>query len=1037
MDPAVLESLLKAIRDGIAGNRGEDDVMLPPFDPEKNDNGAESWCNNIDTVAKDRGWSGITTVSKAGKALKGSALLWFETWDPDNGRTWENFKTCIKDLYPEKRNLSEKLSKAVLYTSDVAETYCEYAREKLRLLRNTKITFSEGQLVELICGGISDINIKMASFNSRVDSTAELISLFTTYTKNPRKRPSETNNVDVRSSATKRPRSEHSKPPICFLCNKTGHVKSQCFKNKNQDTPNSETPKIQCSYCKKIGHDESVCFFKKRDSTKNTNSTSNNVNCSTNGNLSLTDVKICEKPIKALIDSGASCSVLKESIANSFGRKLEPCSTSLKGIGNGMILISSKVSLPVKFNNNNLEIEFCVANDADCYYDCLIGRNAVQNSNVAIVLDSSGCKLEQLNYTESVNTVNVPNAIDDHVQDILELTSHLDLNLQHKIINILTKFPKVLPNSNYISTVKTGEMTIRLKSDEIVYYRPYRLASTEKEKVQEIISDLLKKNIIRESQSPFASPVILVKKKDGSDRLCIDYRALNKIIEKDRYPLPLIEDQIDKLGKAKYFISIDMKNGFHQIPIKDECIKYTAFVTPDGHFEFLKMPFGICNGPSVFQRAINKAVETLKFLLVYIDDLLIPFSEIAQGLEYLERTIEALSLSGFTINLKKCKFFVQEINYLGRHISSEGVRPSNEKVNALTNSPVPGTVKEVRQFMGLASYFRKFIPEFAYRTACITKLTKKDQKWQWGPEQDAAREYVIKHLVSKPLLNIFNPELKTELHTDASSIGYGAILLQKEDNQCRVIAYFSKRTSPAESKYPSYELETLAIFNALKQFRVYLLGLKFTIITDCNSIKSTMNKRDISPRVARWWTYMQDFSFDIVYKKGKFVTHVDYLSRNPTLTPAVSSEAINIINEPDPLPSWLHSAQSSDPETQNLIEKVRAGDIDTNRYVIKNDLLLYRNEDGDPPKFFIPKGYRLSLLRLFHDENCHVGYDKTLNKILENFWFPSLAAFTKKYISHCLVCIKGKGHSGPKQGFLHPIEKTTPFHTLHLDCTGP
>lgn len=284
MDPDVLEGLLKAIRDAVAGNRREDDVVLPPFDPEKNDNGAESWCNNIDTIAEDRGWSSITTVSKASKALKGSSLLWFETWDPDGGITWENFKTCIKDLYPEKKNLSEKLSKAVLYTSDVAETYCEYAREKLRLLRNTKVSFSEEQLIELVCGGISDINIRMASFNSRVNSTSELISLFTSYTKIPRKRLSETSNVPFLSNKRLKLENLHPyKPPTCFLCNKTGHNRSQCLKNNNRNFPNLETPKIQCAYCKKFNHDESICFVKKRDATKNRST--NNVNCSTNENL--------------------------------------------------------------------------------------------------------------------------------------------------------------------------------------------------------------------------------------------------------------------------------------------------------------------------------------------------------------------------------------------------------------------------------------------------------------------------------------------------------------------------------------------------------------------------------------------------------------------------------------------------------------------------------------------------------------------------------------------------------------------------------
>lgn len=237
--------------------------------------------------------------------------------------------------------MSEKLSKAVLYNSDVAETYCEYAREKLRLLRNTKVAFSEGQLVELVCGGILDINIRMASFNSRVDSTSELISLFTTYTKNSRKRPPETNNVS-HFSTNKRHRPENLlsfKPPTCFLCNKTGHIRSQCFRNKNAESSNSVLPKTQCSHCKKFGHNESICFFKKRDETKNNNPS---VNYSTNGNLSLTEVHICERPIKALIDSGASCSILKESIANSFGLSLKPCFTSLKGIGNGMISIRSK-----------------------------------------------------------------------------------------------------------------------------------------------------------------------------------------------------------------------------------------------------------------------------------------------------------------------------------------------------------------------------------------------------------------------------------------------------------------------------------------------------------------------------------------------------------------------------------------------------------------------------------------------------------------------------------------------------------------------
>lgn len=444
--------------------------------------------------------------------------------------------------------------------------------------------------------------------------------------------------------------------------------------------------------------------------------------------------------------------------------------------------VTGKITVPVRFDDINIELDLFVVNDQKINFNILIGRNAVEYPDIEIITDCEGSRIRR----------KIPDNVDLHVNTLLQLDYcnvqmdelkskiiHLEENFQKQIIDIFERHITIL---NKTGSVTTGELRIRLKSDKVINYRPYRLAPCERDKVKLIIQDLIDNNIIRESESPFASPVILVKKKDGSDRLCVDYRSLNKIIERDTYPLPLIEDQIDKLGKAKFYISIDMKNGFYQIPVSEDSCKYTAFSTPDGHYEFIKMPFGICNGPSVFQRAISKAVSHLDFLLVYMDDILIPFSTIEEGLKYLELTVSALNTSGFRINPKKCKLFVNCIEYLGRQISQEGVRPSPSKVSALINSPIPRNIKQVRQFMGLASYFRKFIPNFATRTACISKLTQKNQKWNWGSEQDIARNYVLNYLVSKPLLSIFDPALKTELYTDASAIGYGAILTQKCDS---------------------------------------------------------------------------------------------------------------------------------------------------------------------------------------------------------------------------------------------------------------
>lgn len=765
--------------------------------------------------------------------------------------------------------------------------------------------------------------------------------------------------------------------------------------------------------------------------------------------MNLTPVHINGVAIDSLIDTGADCSLIKESIANKLGCHFIPVSKYIKGIGQNQIHIFALITEIVQFEGLALELDINVVRDDAFCYDLLIGRNAVSFPDIEIITDSEGCRLSRKLCAPlaEVNLVSEP-------CELISRIDHLPVDLQDKIINIFEKYPLVLGETG---SVQTGELKLVLKNNETVSYRPYRLAPVEKEKVDKIIQDLLDKGIIRDSDSPFSSPVILVKKKDGADRMCIDFRALNKILEKDKYPLPLIEDQIDRLGKAKFFISLDMKNGFYQIPVSPDSIKYTAFVTPTGHYEFLKMPFGICNGPAVFQKAITKAISHLNFVLVYIDDILIPFLTIDEGLDYLERTIQALNTAGFAINLKKSKFFVDHIEYLGRHISSEGIRPSESKIAALINAPNPKNVKQVRQFMGLASYFRKFIPGFATQTACISKLTKNNQKWEWGPEQNEARNYIIKHLSDKPLLTVFDYDRPTELHTDASSLGYGAVLIQIVDGNKKVVAYYSKRTTPVESKYCSYDLETLAIYNALKHFRVYLLGIKFQIFTDCNSIKSTMNKKDLSPRVARWWTFMQDFDFEIVYKKGKYLGHVDFLSRNPVNTTSSDNaidplettvstwdsdelphhnhtSLVNLIND---TPSWLETAQQNDPETQNLMGLVVAGDLDHNRYFIQNNLLYY-NIQPNLPKLYIPKTSRFELLKLFHDENCHIGFDKTLSKLKEYFWFPRMFAYVHKYIKHCLICIERKGHSGPKQGFLHPIEKTPiPFHTIHLDCTGP
>lgn len=264
-------------------------------------------------------------------------------------------------------------------------------------------------------------------------------------------------------------------------------------------------------------------------------------------------------------------------------------------------------------------------------------------------------------------------------------------------------------------------MTIKLKSDIPVNYRPYRLSHAETLRVREIIRDLLAKGVIQESEADYASPILLVKKKDGSDRMCVNFRKLNDATIKDRFPLSRIDDHIDRLGHSKFFTGLDMATGFHQIPVQKESVHLTGFVTPEGHYEYLKTPYGLANAPVVYQRIIAKTLE--KYIesgdiLVYIDDVLILSQTVDSGLDLLHKVLMILTESGFSINLKKCSFLSLEIEYLGRTISEGHVRPSKVKVRALTDTAKPKNVKQVRQFMSLASYFRRYIPGFAQNTAC-------------------------------------------------------------------------------------------------------------------------------------------------------------------------------------------------------------------------------------------------------------------------------------------------------------------------------
>lgn len=538
--------------------------------------------------------------------------------------------------------------------------------------------------------------------------------------------------------------------------------------------------------------------------------------------------------------------------------------------------------------------------------------------------------------------------------------------------------------------------------------------------------------IAKPSVSDYASPIVLVKKKNGSNRICVDYRALNKKIIKDRYPLPLIEDQLDKLQDARVFSTIDLKNGFFHVEVDTASQKYTAFIVPDGHYEFTRVPFGLCNSPAVFQKFVNVAFQELiheGVVLTYMDDIIIPAADCENALRNLQRVLSVASQTGLEINWKKCSFLQRRVEFLGHVIENGCVHPSPQKTEAVQKFPKPENLRQVQSFLGLTGYFRKFIPGYSLIARPLTNLLRANTKFRFGKEQVDAFERLKVVLSNKPVLSLYRPKAETELHTDASMHGYGAILLQRDndDNRLHPVFYASGKTTDLEEKYTSYELEVLAVVKALVKFRVYLLGIEFKIVTDCRAFALTMNKKDLCVRVARWALQLEEFNYTIEHRPGKNMTHVDALSRNPLPTCLLVDE------DEGALTVKLKRAQQEDPESTRITRLAEQGKVEG--YTIR-DGLLFRDDGGDV-RLVVPKSMAYQVIRQAHARG-HFAASKTEAIVKRDYWIANLREKTEKVVRNCIDCILAEKKQGRQEGFLNTIDKgDIPLDTYHVDHLGP
>ena len=450
-----------------------------------------------------------------------------------------------------------------------------------------------------------------------------------------------------------------------------------------------------------------------------------------------------------------------------------------------------------------------------------------------------------------------------------------------ELYHFLTEFSDVLQDEPGHTTLTTHN--IEVGSARPVKLQLYRLPYAYRSTVQKELQDMLESGIIEPSSSDWAAPIVLVKKKDGSIRLCVDYRKLNNLSQSDAYPMPRIEDLIDKLGKAKYLTTLDLCKGYWQVPVTHQTRSKTAFTTPFGLFQFTRMPFGLKGAPATFQRMMDKALRGMDlFAGSYLDDIIIFSSSWSEHLEHLRTVFSRLRESRLTAKPSKCHFGMAQTTYLGHEIGTGKVCPEMSKVEAVRLFPTPRTKKQVRGFLGLTGYYRKFIPDYATIATPLTDLTRKTRsdKIDWTITCEESFQKLKEILCSTPVLQSPDFNKPITLQTDASNRGVAAVLSQTDDDgNDHPVAYFSRKLLPREEKYSTVEKECLAIKLGTTAFKAYLLGTHFTIQTDHRSLEWLDRLKGNNARLTRWSLYLQQFDFVVRYRPGKAHANADSLSR--------------------------------------------------------------------------------------------------------------------------------------------------------------
>lgn len=748
-------------------------------------------------------------------------------------------------------------------------------------------------------------------------------------------------------------------------------------------------------------------------------------------------VKLRGTELIALMDTGANFSVLGEKgmkFISQYNLEVKkPSIHCARTADHSKHEVTCVVCLPVTVENRDCMVE-CLAIPS-LKTGLILGADFIVKSK--IIIDLANKSFYFKNDTSEINSpidLSDENVCESEVLSVVGIKNVNDLNEEQigKLAEIKAEFEKMGQKglgrtSLIIHKIDTGDC-------EPIKQRYYALSPFMQARMNEEVDKMLELGVISPSRSAWSSPVLMVKKKSGDYRFVFDGRKLNSVTKHDAYPLPLINNILNKIRDSRFLTSLDLKSSFWQIPLEESSKEKTAFTVPTrGLFQFNVLPFGLHNAAATQQRLMDHLFgpELEPNIFVYLDDIIICSKDFEEHLRLLKVVLEKLKEANLTVNFEKCEFCRSSLKYLGFVVDRDGLRTDPSKVEAMVNFPKPKTATEMKRFVGLCSWYRRFIPQFSTIMAPLSNLIKGKRKTNllcWNPQAEEAFVEIKHKLVSAPVLASPNFDLPFTVQADASNYGIGGVLTQVlSDGQEHAIAYCSRSLSKCEKNYTIMEKECLALLFAIEQFRGYIEGVHFKAITDNYSLLWLKKLVNPTGRLARWALKLDQYDFTLEHRKGELNVVPDALSRS---VPEVSLIAADDDN-------W-YKKKYSQVESRKNVKGWKVENEKLFKYIIPRGRTLMMNEKIW--KEVVPESKREEILKICHDspESAHFGVYKTFHRILSDFYWPNMRRDVKRYIKNCKVCGAQKSTNTLPAGMLGKQKCIHyPFQMISMDLMGP